>query len=217
MDGNRRWAKQRLLPSFAWHKAWFENAKNLIELANAKNIDCLTLWGLSKENLENRSTEELNGLFSLFNKFFDLVPMMLENNIKFQTIGDIKKLPENTQKILQEMKDKTQNNTGMTLVLALVYSGQDEIIRGMKKAFSLGVDFSTLNEQSFRKFLDTAAFPPVDLIIRTGWDVRHSWYLLYDSAYSEYAFTQTLFPDFSKEEFEKILEKFLITERRFGK
>lgn len=217
MDGNRRWAKQRLLPSFAWHKSWFENAKNLIELANEKNIDCLTLWGLSKENLENRSTEELNGLFSLFNKFFDLVPMMLENNIRFQTIGDIKKLPENTQKILQEMKDKTQNNTGMTLVLALVYSGQDEIIRGMKKASSLGVDFSTLDEKEFRKFLDTADFPLLDLIIRTGWDIRHSWYLLYDSAYSEYAFTETLFPDFSKEEFEKILEKFLITERRFGK
>jgi undecaprenyl diphosphate synthase len=217
MDGNRRWAKQRLLPSFAWHKAWFENAKNLIELTNEKNIDCLTLWGLSKENLENRSSEELDWLFSLFNKFFDLVPLMLENNIKFQTIWDIQKLPENTQKILQEMKDKTQNNTGMTLVLALVYSWQDEIIRAMKKAFSLWVDFSTLGEKEFRKFLDTAAFPPVDLIIRTGWDVRHSWYLLYDSAYSEYTFTQTLFPDFSKEEFERILEKFLITERKFGK
>jgi undecaprenyl diphosphate synthase len=105
----------------------------------------------------------------------------------------------------------------MFLILALVYSGQDEIIRGIKKAFSLWVDISTLDEKSFRQFLDTASFPPVDLIIRTWWDIRHSWYLLYDSAYSEYAFTSTLFPDFSKEEFEKILEKFWHTERRFGK
>lgn len=217
MDGNRRWAKQRLLPSNMWHKEWFKNAKHVIETFLKTSVSHITLWALSKENLENRSQEELTWLFSLFNKFFDLLPLMMEHNIQFQTIGDTQKLPQDTQKILEEMKQKTLQNTGLTVIIALVYSGQDEMIRAMKKAQSSGIDIQSLNETSFRQFLDTAQFPPVDLIIRTWGDTRHSWFLLYDSAYSEYAFTQTLFPDFKSEEIFSILKDFEKRERRFWK
>lgn len=216
MDGNRRWAKQKLLPSHLWHKAGFENTKHVIETFVKTAVSHLTLWALSKENLENRGQEELQWLFSLFEKLFDLLPLMLEQNISFSTIGDIEKLPWNVQNILQELKEKTSKNTWLKLIIALVYSWQDEIIRAMKKMQQLWYD-GELNEQSFRQFLDTADIPTVDLIIRTGWDNRHSGFLLYDSAYSEYVFTDTLFPDLKKEEILSILQKFEKTERRFWK
>lgn len=216
MDGNRTWAKQKLLPSFAWHKAWFENAKHVIETVVKTQIEYLTLWALSKENLESRSKEELTGLFSLFEKFYDLLPLLQKENIVFQTIWDISKLPENTRQILNNIKTQTSQNTGMTLIIALVYSWQDEIVRACRKLLASWYQWE-LNESNFRDFLDIKDLPQVDLIIRTGWHQRHSWFLLYDSAYSEYAFTDTLFPAFKKDEILKIINDFSQRERKFWK
>ena len=216
MDGNRTWAKQKLLPSFAWHTAWFENAKHVIETVVKTQIQYLTLWALSKENLENRSKEELGWLFSLFEKFYDLLPLLQKENIVFQSIGDTQKLPQNTQNILNDIKIKTSQNTGMTLVIALVYSWQDEIVRACQKLLDSWYQWE-LNESKFREFLDTKDIPQVDLIIRTGWHQRHSWFLLYDSAYSEYVFTDTLFPALKKEEILQIINDFSQRERKFWK
>lgn len=218
MDGNRRWAKKRLLPTIMGHKAWFDTAKNIIEYAGKnKDITHLTLWALSKENLVKRDAEELAGIIKLIEKLEDLLPNMQENNIKFETIWDIEKLPFKSVEILKKVKKETQNNSGMVLIAALVYSWQDEIVRGIKKVFESGIDLNTLDEKMFKKFLDTKDFPAPDLIIRTGGDIRHSGFTLYDSAYSEYYFTEELWPDFDKNKFDMALDFFENCKRNFGK
>lgn len=217
MDGNRRWAKTRLLPAIIWHKAGFDNAVDIIDFAKDKHIDFLTLWALSKENLVKREPEELTWIITLIEKLEDLIPRLQKNNIKFETIWDIEKLPQTSKDILMSVKEKTQNHTGMVLIVALVYSWQDEIIRAIQKLQALHFDVSNLTEQSFKQFLDTALFPAPDLIVRTGWDIRHSGFTLYDSAYSEYYFTNTLWPDFDEKELDKALDFFSSSKRNFGK
>lgn len=218
MDWNRRWAKQKWVLKFSWHKAWFEKAKNILEkIAQKKEITHLTLWALSKENLLKRDKEELSWLIQLIDKFYDFLPLINENNICFTTIWDIEKLPQKTQDILENIKKETQNNTWLVFNVALVYSWQDETIRWIKKLVKSWFDIEKLDEKKFREFLDTAFLPPVDLIIRTWWDIRHSWFCLYDSAYREYYFTETFWPDFSMEELEKAINIFNKTERRFWK
>lgn len=217
MDGNRRWAKTRLLPTIIWHKAWFDNAVKIIDLAKDKQIDFLTLWALSKENLVKREPEELAGIIKLIEKLEDLIPRLQKNNIKFETIWDIEKLPETSKNILTKVKKETLNNNWMVLVVALVYGWQDEIIRAIQRLQFAHFDISTLTEQNFKQFLDTALFPAPDLIIRTGWDIRHSGFNLYDSAYSEYYFTDKLWPEFDEKELDKALDFFHSSKRNFGK
>lgn len=218
MDGNRRWAKAKLLPTIMWHKAWFENAVKIIRYA-WKNWDIshLTLWALSKENLIKREPEELSGIIKLIEKLADLLPEMQENNIKFETIWDIEKLPQISQIILQKVKDETKNNSGMVLIAALVYSGQDEIIRGIKKITSLWINIADLDEKWFKQFLDTGKFPSPDLIIRTGWDMRHSGFMLYESDYSEYYFSEKFWPDFDENELKTAMHSFQSAKRNFWK
>lgn len=217
MDWNRRWAKLNWKPSFFWHTAWFKNAQDIVKLASNKWIKYFTLWALSKENLEKRDIDEISWLIKLINKFIDFLPKLNKNNIKFDTIWDIKRLPEKSQEILQKMKDATKDNTWMVFIVALVYSGQDEIIRAIKKVFDSWFDINSLNELNFREFLDTKDFPPIDLIIRTGWDIRHSGFTLYDSAYSEYYFTQKFWPEFDEQELDKALDFYNKSDRRFWK
>nr|MDD3719957.1 polyprenyl diphosphate synthase [Candidatus Gracilibacteria bacterium] len=217
MDGNRRWAKKRLLPTLAGHKAGFDNAQKIIELANDKGLKYLTLWALSKENLVKREQDELSGIIKMIEKLEDLLPKLQKNNIKFETIGDIEKLPTKSQEVIKKVKLETKNNLGMTLIVAMVYSGQDEIIRAIKKFLNSGDDINNLDEKSFKKYLDTALFPSPDLIIRTGGEIRHSGFLLYDSDYSEYYFSDKLWPDFDETELDNALNFFNKRERRFGK
>lgn len=218
MDGNRRWASKKKLPTLMWHKAGFDNAVKIIRYAGKKlGISHLTLWALSKENLIKRDPVELAGIIKLIEKFEDLIPELQENNIKFETIGDIEKLPESSQAVLQKVKEETKNNVGMILVAALVYSGQDEIVRAVKKAVKSWIDIDSLDEKWFKKFLDTADIPAPDLIIRTGWDIRHSGFMLYDSDYSEYYFTQKLWPEFDEKELEKAVATLASAKRNFGK
>lgn len=218
MDGNRRWAKAKLLPTIMWHKAWFENAVKIIGYAGKNwDISHLTLWALSKENLIKREPEELSGIIKLIEKLADLLPEMQENNIKFETIWDIEKLPQTSQIILQKVKDQTKNNSGMVLIAALVYSGQDEIIRWIKKMTSLWVNIDDLDEKWFKQFLDTGRFPSPDLIIRTGWDMRHSGFMLYESDYSEYYFSEKFWPDFDEFELKKAIHSFQSAKRNFWK
>ena len=217
LDGNRRWAKLQGKPSFYWHQVGFKNVENILEKIHKKWIEYVTLWALSKENLEKRDIDEVNGLIKLIDSFSDFLPNFQKNNIKFETIWDIGRLPEKTQKILQNMKDATRENTAMIVIIALVYSGQDEIVRATKKIIQSGVSPEDIDEKVFRKYLDTARFPEVDLIIRTGGDSRHSWFVLYDSAYSEYYFTQKFWPEFDEEELDRALYQYNTSERRFWK
>jgi len=217
MDGNRRFAKRFWLSALSWHASGFENAKNILKTAGSLGIEYLTLWALSKENLEKREPQEVAGILSLIEKFMDLKWDLMKHSIRFETIGDLSQLPEKTQKILENIRSTTARNTGLVLTIALVYSGQDEIIRGIKLAQSVLWDLSNLTQEQLRSFLDIHFLPTVDLIIRTWGDMRHSWFLLFDSAYSEYYFTHKYWPEFTSEDFREALDTFHKSKRNFGK
>jgi len=217
MDWNRRWAKKRFLPAIAWHKAGAENAIKITKLAKDQGVEFLTLWALSTENLVKRDQDEVKGIIKLINNIESLLWEMLDEWLRFETIWDLSKLPSESQEVLQRVKDKTENNTGITLILALVYWWQDEIVRATKKIINECLDPETLTKEEFRKYTDTWKFPVVDMIVRTGWDTRHSWFMLYDSEYAEYYFTDKSWPDYNSEELGKTLESFKKSKRNFWK
>jgi len=179
-----------------------------------KDISHLTLWALSKENILKRSAVEVEGIIKLIHRFEDFLPDLMKNNIVFQVIGDFYLLAKKTSDVLQELIEKTKDNLALVVRVAIGYSGQDEIVRATKKMLVENKDPETLSEESFRAYLDFPA-PYPDLIIRTGGYMRHSGFMLYDSAYSEYYFTEKFWPEFTSEELEKALEFFESTQRNF--
>lgn len=217
MDWNRRWAKVRFLPAVAGHKAWAENVRRIVEEAWKIWIDYLTLWALSVDNLEKREKEEVENIIKLIDNIENFLWEMLEKDLKFQTIWNIEKLPEKSQNILKKIIEKTKNNTWLVLNIALIYGWQDEIVRATKKILEVWLNPENLTKEEFKKYLDTAHLPNPDLIIRTGWDSRHSWFLLFDSEYSEYFFTEKKWPEFDKEELEKAILSLKNSKRNFGK
>ncbi len=217
MDWNRRWAKKRFLPATAWHKAWADNVKKVVKMAEKKGIKYLTLWALSTDNLEKRDEEEVKWIIKLINNIESFLWKMLDDNLKFETIWSIEKLPEESQKVLNRVKEKTKNNTWITLIVALIYWWQDEIIRATKKIIKKWIEPNNLTKEEFRKYLDTWKFPIVDVIVRTGWDIRHSGFMLYDSEYSEYFFIEKKWPEFDKNELDKVIEFYEWSKRNFGK
>lgn len=217
MDWNRRWAKKRLLPATAGHKAWADNVKKVVSYAYKLWIKYITLWALSTNNLQKRSEIEVNWIIKLINNIGSFMWEMLDDNLKFETIWDLSKLPTESQIVLNRIKEKTKNNTWITLILWLIYWWQDEIVRATKKIINAWIDPETLTTQEFKKYLDTAHFPAPEVIVRTWWDIRHSWFLLYDSEYSEYYFTDKKWPEFDKKELQKVFEFYEWSKRNFWK
>ena len=217
MDWNRRWAKSKFLPVFAGHKAGADNAKKITKLCNKKGIKYLTLWALSTENLTKRDEDEVSGIIKLVNNLDSYLSEMIEEGLKFQVIWDINKLPEKSIEVVSELIERTKNNTWIVMTLALIYWWQDEIIRATKKIIEAWINPENLTKEEFRKYLDTSILPNPDVIVRTGWDVRHSWFLLFDSEYSEYYFTKKTWPVFDEEELEKVIDFFDNSKRNFGK
>jgi undecaprenyl diphosphate synthase len=217
MDGNRRWAKARFLPAIFGHKAGYDNLKKIVKLSDAKWIKYLTVWWLSTENLIKRDQEEIDGIVRLVNHSIKLLPDLKRDNVQIHFIGDLSKLPQKSRDILNTLTQETENNTGLIFTVALVYGGQDEIVRTTQKIIKAGINPEDLNETEFRKYLDTAYLPPAEVIVRTGGDIRHSGFLLYDSAYSEYYFTDKKWPEFDEEELQKVIEFFKKSQRNFGK
>lgn len=190
MDWNRRWAKSKFLPAIAWHKAWADNVKKITKLTHKKWIEYLTLWALSTDNLQKRDEKEIKNIIQLIDNIEYFLWEMLEEDVKFDTIWNIEKLPKKSVEILNKVKEKTRNNTWITLTIALIYGWQDEIVRATKKILKDWLNPETLTKDEFRKYLDTSKLPNPDIIVRTGWDTRHSGFLLFDSEYSEYYFTE---------------------------
>ena len=217
MDWNRRWAKDRFLPAIAWHKAWADNVVKTVELAEKKWINYITLWALSTDNLKKRPKEEVEGIIKLINNIESFLWKMLDDDLKFETIWNFDDLPEESQVVLQRVKDKTKDNTWITLIMALIYGWQDEIVRATQKIVKAWINPEDLTKEEFRKYTDTWKFPVVDMIVRTGWDIRHSWFMLFDSEYSEYYFTEKKWPEFDEEELDKVIEGFEWSKRNFGK
>jgi len=214
MDGNGRWAKKQGF--FKRIKGHEEGAKRVRELTiHASNLGLkyLTLYAFSTENWK-RSKEEVNFLFGLMEKYLkNELSLFLDNHVRFDTVGDLESLPKSLQERIAYTKEKTKDFDGLTQVLAVNYGSHDEIVRAVNKAVESGQKQS---EESFSKLLDTKDFDEVDILIRTGGDVRISNFLLWQCAYAEMFFVDTLWPDFTVEEFDKIVNKFKDIERRFG-
>ncbi len=217
MDWNRRWARNKWIPAFIGHKAWADNVVKITEYADKLWINFLTLWALSVDNLNKRDDDEVKKIIKLINSIETYLEKMKIENLRFETIGNIENLPIKSQEILKRVKQTTKNNTWITLTLALIYWWQDEIIRATKKIIKAWLEPEKLTKEEFKKYLDTNFLPNPDLIIRTGWDIRHSWFLLYDSEYSEYYFTPKKWPEFDEKEFDKAIESFNNSKRNFGK
>lgn len=217
MDWNRRWAKKRFLPSVAWHIAWANNIVEITKLAWKKWIKYLTLWALSTDNLEKRDEKEVKWIIKLINNMESFMDKIKDHDVKLETIWDISKLPEKSLEVLNRVKEKTKNNKWITVILALIYWWQDEIIRATKKIINKWINPDTLTREEFRKYTDTWKFPLIDMIVRTWWDIRHSWFMLFDSEYSEYYFTEKKWPEFNEEELDNVIEKFNNSKRNFWK
>ncbi len=217
MDWNRRWAQEKWLPKIMWHRKWALNVEKITDIAWEKKIKYLTLWALSTDNLKKREEKEVNAIIKLINNIESYLDKMIKKWLKFETIWDISKLPEKSQKILEKIKQKTKNNNWIVLTIALIYWWVDEILRATKKIIKAWLNPDKITKEEFKKYLDTYFLPPVDLIIRTGWDIRHSGFLLFDSEYSEYYFTSKKWPEFDKKEFEKAYDFFINSKRNFWK
>lgn len=216
MDGNGRWAEIRGLPRVEGHKRGAERAKEIITAASESGIDTLTLYAFSMENWQ-RPGDEVSMLMRLLESYlrtrFD---QLIKKGIVFKTIGEIWRLPENIRLLIEDAEDRSSINKGMKLVLALSYSGRNEIIRAVKRIVESGTRSEDITESLFESYLDTANLRPPDLIIRTSGEKRLSNFLLWQSAYSELYFTDTLWPDFTRDEFFIALRDYQLRDRRFG-
>jgi undecaprenyl diphosphate synthase len=216
MDGNGRWAELRGLPRIEGHRRGVERVSEVIETAGELGVKALTLYAFSLENWK-RPTSEVKTLMRLLEFYLKKeISQLMARDVVFRTIGDTQRLPEDIQALIREVEEKTASNKGLILTAALSYSGRDEILRAVKKILSSGFRPEELTEELLAFHLDTAGLPAPDLIIRTSGEMRISNFLLWQGAYSELYFTDTLWPDFSKEEFLLAIQVYQQRERRFG-
>jgi len=217
MDGNGRWAEIRGLPRIEGHRRGVERSKEVIEASVEIGLKALTLYAFSLENWQ-RPSSEIATLMKLLEFYLKKeLSVLLKNNVVFKTIGETWRLPEHIQKIIHEAEERTAFNNGMTLITALSYSGRNEILRAVKKILQSNVKPHDLSEDIFSAHLDTAGLPNPDLIIRTSGEMRISNFLLWQGAYSELYFTDTLWPDFTKDELLLAIQQYQRRERRFGR
>jgi len=212
MDGNGRWAKKRGLQRIEGHKKGAEVVKEITTYcANNPEIEILTLYAFSTENWK-RPKMEVDFLMKLLDNWLKKeLETYMKNNVKFEVIGDISKFSDKLIKRIEYTKNITKNNTKLTQVLALNYGSRDEITRAVKKLIAKNEEITPENIQ---KNLDISR--DVDLLIRTSGEIRVSNFLLWQIAYAEMFFTNTLWPDFTSNELEEILKEFKKRERRFG-
>ncbi len=220
MDGNGRWAHQRNHKRLFGHVKGAKTAQSIISKCSKLKIPYLSLFTLSTENTL-RPKSEIQSLLKLFEKIFlKHAQFLIENDIRLHVLGNVSFFPSKLQKYLEIMKEKTKNNKGLNLILALNYGGRQEIVSGAKRLVQEIQDgnlkLQNLKESQFNSLLPSSQFPEPDLIIRTGGNLRLSNFYLWSAAYSEFYFTETLWPDFNEEYLDFALRKYFITERKFG-
>ena len=223
MDGNGRWAKERNLPRKLGHKAGCETLEQIVEDCARLGIGYLTVYAFSTENWK-RPQEEVVGLMDLFAKtMLAEVDGLHEEHVRVKTIGDLSLLPEETREAFEEAWEKTKNNTGMTLVVAVNYGSRQEILRAVNRCAEEvaartadGLAPKEFSAEDFEHGLYTAGMPDPDLVIRTSGEVRLSNFLLWQVAYSEFVVTDVLWPDFDRYELLRCLLEFQGRDRRFG-
>lgn len=217
MDGNRRWAKEKNLPSAMGHKKGVDSLKNILRACNDFSIKYLTVYAFSTENW-NRKKEEVEFLMNLVAvTLTNELAEMHKENVQIHFIGDLTKLSDKLQKILANAVETTKNNTGVVLQIALNYGSRDEIVHAVQKIVESGVKSDEIDEQLISENLYTAGVPDPDILIRTGGEQRISNYLLWQIAYSEIIIRREFWPDFDKNSLKDSILEFGKRQRRYGK
>src|SRR4051794_26047588 len=220
MDGNGRWAKRRNLPRIEGHRKGADSVRDITRACREMGIQALTLYAFSSQNWD-RPVEEVRMLMALLRDYLvDERPEILDNNIRLTTIGDTSRLPDFVREPLNALKDDSAKNTGMTLCLALSYGGREAIVDAARHLVEQvqGGEIRTqdVNELSFAEALCTRTLPPLDLVIRTSGEQRLSNFLLWEAAYAELYFTDTMWPDFKRADLMDAIAAYQGRERRFG-
>ena len=217
MDGNGRWAMKQKHERLFGHQSAMTAVRQAVEAAVQLGVKYLTLYTFSTENW-NRPQAEVDGLMELLIKAVkEETKTLMDNNVRLQTIGDMNRIPERSRKKLQECIDQTAGNTSTTLVLALSYSSRWEIAEALKQICREGVRPEEIDEETLRRYLSTRDYPDPDLLIRTGGELRGSNFLLWQMAYTEFYFSDLLWPDFRHEHFYEAVYDYQQRQRRFGK
>jgi undecaprenyl diphosphate synthase len=220
MDGNGRWARQRHLPRVEGHRAGADSAKAIIRAAGDLGVGFLTLYAFSTENWSRPKTEVNTLMRYLVHYLKRETPDLHRNNVRLEAIGQIDRLPTHVQAQLQKSRDTLAGNTGLTLILALSYSGRTELVEAVRaiarkvKAGTLEPD--AIEEATISGHLYTHQWPDPDLLIRTSGEMRVSNFLLWQISYTEFVVTQTLWPDFRRPQLEEAIEEYASRHRRFG-
>jgi len=220
MDGNGRWAKLRGKRRIFGHEAGVLRAKDIVENSVRLEIEALTLYTFSSENWK-RPAKEIDGLMRLFERTIKkYTGLLIENNVRFKQAGNKDMLPKSLIRKLEQMEAITSENTGLKLTLALAYGSRQDIVKGILQIID-DVDDGTIDrkqieESTLSNHLFSSDLPELDLIIRTSGETRVSNFMLWEMAYSEIHFTETLWPSFEDQEFLEILENYSKSERRFG-
>jgi undecaprenyl diphosphate synthase len=216
MDGNGRWALRRGLPRIAGHKRGAENVRRITEVCRGLGISVLTLYAFSDENW-GRPKQEVGFLMDMLGSFLKTeIATMKANGIKFRTIGRTERLPVSVRTWIDKAMNETAANTGLVLNLALSYGGRGEILEAIRRMYAAGSAAGALTEETFAAYLDTAGLPDPDLIIRTSGEKRISNFLLWQAAYAELYFADTLWPDFEEKDLLTAIIDYQGRQRRFG-
>ncbi len=216
LDGNGRWAEQRGLPRLDGHRAGVKNIRPILKYLREHGVSYVTLYAFSTENW-TRPPDEVNGIFQILESIMAKEARELhKNGVRICHIGRLDGISPKLQKSIKRATKLTENNKGMTIGFAFNYGGRVEILDALRKFIASGAPVDGIDEKSFGQYLYTAGFPDVDLVIRTGGEIRTSNFLIWQAAYSEYYFTPVLWPDFNEEELEKALLAYSQRQRRFG-
>ena len=215
MDGNGRWAKKRSLPRTAGHAAGSKTFKDIARYCNKIGLKYLTVYAFSTENWK-RPKEEIDNIMKIFKEYLEDTKNFKDENIRLQIIGDRSVLSEDIQRLMKQSEEDSKNATGLHLNIAMNYGGRDEIVHAVKEIVAEGIDSADITEQMISDKLYTKGQPDPDFIIRPSGEYRLSNYLIWQSAYAEYWFSDILWPDFKPKDLEKAIDEFNNRNRRFG-
>ena len=215
LDGNKRWAKKNNLSSFVGYSKGFENIKNIVNFSLNIKLKNLTLYALSSENFHRSSLDLIYDIiYKNFSKYFE--DLVVDNGVKIKIFGSRKNLPNKILDIFENIEKLSLNNSTLNLNIAFNYGFKHEIKKVLKKVKNNDLEIDLDNEQDIDKLFDIGKFPDPDILIRTGGYKRLSNFIMYNLTYTEFFFTDTLWPDFSEEEFNDIIKEYSNIRRKYG-
>lgn len=218
MDGNRRWAKREGLDKFEGHKKGINNIETVVRAASDLGVKHVTVWALSTENIKERSKLEILGLFNLLRESYrNQFQRMIQEGVQIKIIGEETGLPSDIKKIINKLQQTLVKNPKIILNVAFNYGGKKELIHAIKMMIDEGLSSKSVNEKQIERHLYTYPQPDPELVIRTGGKIRMSNYLMWQSAYSEWYFTDKFWPEFDGKELEKAIVWYQNQKRNFGK